>query len=259
MTELSQSARSFRSLVEDESSFLRTCEGGDPGTPDKPSVWLLGIEPGWSLADEAADQKGDATYETQQEAYSVELQLTWPFNQKAFKLLSALNGGRPEDYREFALAARPFEQGSNGYFKANLFPEPFNKVGTWDTATAQNTGFASKEEYRTWMRENRFRVLQAWIHRCRPSLVIGCGLTHISDFLAITGTSQMPAARHVEVNGHSKRFHISTGGTVPIAVIPHLTGGSHSLNSNASIALVAEQIRSELSQAEKSSPPILAL
>lgn len=246
MTELSQSARAFRSLVEDETLFLSTCEGGDAGTPDKPSVWLLGIEPGWSLADEAAEEKSSAAYEAQQEAYCVELQLTWPFNQKAFKLLSALDGGNPEDYREFALAARPFERGSKGYFKGNLFPEPFNKVGSWDIAAAEKTGFATKQEYRAWMQEKRFGVLKAWIERCRPSLVIGCGLTHLGDFLAITGNSEEPPARYIEVNGHSKRFHISTSGNVPVAIIPHLTGGSHSLNSNASIAMVAEQIRAAL-------------
>lgn len=97
VAQISQSALTFRSRVEDEQFFLSTCDGGDPGTPDRQSVWLLGIEPGWSVADAEADQCEDAEHEAKLSAYSVELQLEWPFNRNAFKLLSALEGGVPED------------------------------------------------------------------------------------------------------------------------------------------------------------------
>lgn len=29
------------------------CDGGDPGTPSDPSIWVFGLEPGWSFADSA--------------------------------------------------------------------------------------------------------------------------------------------------------------------------------------------------------------
>lgn len=246
MTDHSPRALAFRSRIENEAVFLSTCDGGDPGTPDDRAIWLLGIEPGWSLTDEAADDEMDAERTKKLANYEVELQLKWRFNQNAFKLLSALNGGAPEDYREFALRVRPFERGSTGYFKANLFPEPCNNVGEWDDASAAKTGFASKDDYRSWLRDNRFRVMTKWIEKSRPRLVIGTGLTHLEDFLAITGTVETPQAHIITVNGHAKRMHVATSGTVPVAVIPHLSGGSHSLNSNAAIALTAAHIRIEL-------------
>lgn len=46
VTPLSPAAAAFRNRVEDETAFLTTCEGGDPGSPENRSIWLLGIEPG---------------------------------------------------------------------------------------------------------------------------------------------------------------------------------------------------------------------
>ena len=124
MPELTQAVQDFRKRVEEDCCFLSTCDGGDPGTPDHKSVWLLGIEPGWSLNDERAAHGEDAERARKLAAYAVELQLKWPFNRNAFKLLCALHDGSPDDYRNFALCARPFERGSKGFLKANLFPEP---------------------------------------------------------------------------------------------------------------------------------------
>lgn len=251
MTELTQAARDFRRRVEDEAAFLSTCDGGDPGAPECPSIWLLGIEPGWSLADEAADQQPpSADHAAQLAHYAVDLQLQWPFNRNAFKLLAAIEGTSPDAYRAFAERTRPFERGAKGYFKGNLFPEPFNNVGQWDAAATAATGFADKDDYRAWMRAVRLPVMKAWIERCRPRLVIGSGRTHLADFLAITGTAEVPREQRFEVNGHAKRIHVAAGGTVPVAVIPHLSGGSHSLNSNEAVAKAADLIRAELGQLE---------
>lgn len=246
VTYLSPTAAAFRKRVEDEAAFFETCEGGDPGTPESRSIWLLGIEPGWSLADEAADHRRDTKRDDQLSAYAVELQLEWPFNRNAFKLLSVLEGGTTEGYRDFALRARPFERGSKGYFKGNLFPEPCNNVGEWDEGSVARTGFADKDDYRVWLRENRFRVIKTQIERYRPRLLIGAGLSHLADFLTITGTDKFPSARSITVNSHAKRLHVATDGTVPVAIIPHLSGGPHSLNSDAAIRLAAEEILAEL-------------
>lgn len=238
-----QPVRAFRDAVEDASRFLETCDGGDLGSPERRTIWLLGIEPGWNNADQALDEQGRSEKSEEIRKYSVETQLTWRYNSKAFQLLSALKGFPPKNYKAFAFAERPFEPGSSGYFKANLFPEPFNKVGAWDAAAIDKTGFETKDEYRTWLRSARFPVFRTWIEKHRPKLVIGTGLTHLEDFLAITGTTQIPPAQVFEINGHSKRMHLSTSGTVPVAVLPHLTGNTYSLNSYQSISEVAERIR----------------
>ena len=219
MTHLSPNVAAFRDRVEDEAAFLKTCEGGEHGSPDNRSIWLLGIEPGWSLADEAADREIEGERAAKLETYAVELQLEWPFSRNAFKQLCALEGGGPEDFYAFAQRARPFERDSTGYSKASIFPEPCNKVGELDAHSAAKTGFARKDDYCAWLRENRFRVTKSWIERCRPRLVIGSGLTHLADFLEITGATRTPSVHTITVNGHAKRLHVATNGMVPVAVI----------------------------------------
>ncbi|TCM24933.1 hypothetical protein EDF59_14820 [Novosphingobium sp. ST904] len=242
----SPAASAFRRRVEDETRFLETCEGGDQGSPDRRSIWLLGIEPGWSLADQALDEVGLRKKAEALHHYGIEMQLQWPYNRNAFKFLAALKGRPVETYREFARTVRPFERGSLGYFKANLFPEPFNNTGEWTNEAVEKTGFVSKAAYQTWLREARFPVFRAWIEKCYPKLVIGTGLTHLADFLAITGTVESPSPRFFEVNGHPKRLHIATSGIVPVAILPHLSGGSHSLNSYEATRIAADMVRTVL-------------
>ncbi|MFC3175014.1 hypothetical protein ACFOD9_12210 [Novosphingobium bradum] len=93
------------------------------------------------------------------------------------------------------------------------------------------------------MRGARFAVMRQWIDRCRPRLVIGTGLAHLADFLAVTGTDEMPAPHRFEVNGRPKRMHVATSGVVPLAVVPHLSGGPHGLNSNEAVRMAAEFVR----------------
>lgn len=242
LTTISETARTFRLRAEDPSRFLETCDGGDLGSPDRRTIWLLGIEPGWSVADQLLDEQGLRDKAEGMVDYSVETQIAWPFNRKAFQLLAALNGLPPENYRDFAFAKRPFERGSKGYFKANLFPEPFNKVGDWDAAAIDKTGFGTKEEYRDWLKSVRFPVFRSWIEKHRLALVIGTGLSHLDDFLEITGTAEKPTPQVFDINGHRKRMYGSAEGVVPVAVLPHLSGNTHSLNSYQSIREVAERI-----------------
>lgn len=75
----------FRDRVENPDRFLETCEGGDIGTPDEPSIWVIGQEPGWSKANEYADGLSEAAgeaYRAKVALYSIELQLTWPWSEQ---------------------------------------------------------------------------------------------------------------------------------------------------------------------------------
>lgn len=243
---LSYAALEFRSKLHDDADFLSTCDGGDPGSTEAPSVWLLGLEPGWSLADEAGAEASSPEAEERLKAYSINLQLGWPFNRNAFKLLTAVEGGSPDDYREFAQRVRPFALNSKGYLKGNLFPVPFNNVGAWDAAATEMTGFTTKDEYQSWVRAVRFPILKSWIERCRPRLLIGSGISHLADFLAIAGADETPATFQFDVNGHTKRVFVGKNGVVPVVIVPHLSGGIHSLNSNEAITQTAAIIRSEL-------------
>jgi hypothetical protein len=239
---LSEQALQFRALVENSSNFLNTCDGGDAGSPDSPSIWLFGLEPGWSIGDQQSDEAGNGNAEDKLRRYSVEMQMEWPFNRNAFKLLAALKGYAPEDYIEFAMRDHPFERGYSGYFKGNLFSAACNNVGVWSNEHRLETGFADKSDYQAWMRAIRFPIVKAWINKCRPSLIICAGLTHLHDFLMVTGTAEVPEPHFFRVNGHSKRVHVTSTGIVPVAVIPHLSGGVHGLNSFQAISETAKYI-----------------
>jgi hypothetical protein len=244
--QISDHAREFRNWATNPDRFLESCDGGDPGTPANPSIWVMGIEPGWSLADQEKEANGQTISPETLAEYSIDLQLGWRFNASAFKLLAALDGQSPEDYAAFAKDKRPFERGCTGYFKGNLFPEAFHNVPAWDDEAAQATGFSTKAEYQVWMKAARFPILTSWIEKCRPKLIIGLGLTHADDFLAVVQASKQPEQHSFEVNGHWKRMLMSRSGLVPLAILPHLTGGPNGLNSNEAIAQAAQQIRSHL-------------
>lgn len=243
---MSADAREFRDWAGNPDRFVESCDGGDLGSSTNPSIWLMGIEPGWSLADQAKEANGDGMSLEALAEYSVELQLGWPFNVGAFKLLAALDGKSPQNYLAFACEKRPFERGSLGYFKGNLFPEAFYNIPSWGDEAVRTTGFSSKAEYQVWMREVRFPILTTWIEKCRPKLIIGLGLTHVADFLTMVQCLEKPDEHSFEVNEHKKRMFTTRSGLVPLAILPHLTGGANGLNSDESKVLAAKHIRSQL-------------
>ena len=160
---LSESVQAFRQSVEDPDQFVSNADGGDPGSPEKPSVWLFGVEPGWSLEDARGAEPTGGQVVPRDDRYSVEQQLDWPFNRNAFKLLSALDGGESSSYREFARRVRPFEKGYQGYFKGNLFPLALNSIRTWHADAQRHTGFETKNQYQEWVRSVRFPIVASWM------------------------------------------------------------------------------------------------
>jgi len=234
-------SENFRSWVSSKDHFVSTCDGGDLGTKETPSTWLMGVEPGWSLADQARELANVAAPRTLDESYSVDLQLGWPFNRSAFKLLCALDGGSGEGYRDFAIRVRPFEKGSKGYFKANLFPVPLHTLAAWNEEAIRDTGFDTKSAYQAWLREARFPVVTSHLEQCRPKLLIGTGLSHLADFMAVV-RAKTQQLHTITVNGFDKRIYVATDGLLPLVVLPHLSGGSNGLNSNAAIEQAANLI-----------------
>ena len=118
-------AHQFQDWAKNPDSFLESCDGGDHGSPANPSIWVLGIEPGWSLTDQKNEANGQKISPETLAEYSIELQLGWRYNVAAFKLLAAMDGRPPTEYFAFAQEKRPFERGCSGFFKGNLFPEAF--------------------------------------------------------------------------------------------------------------------------------------
>ena len=209
------------------------CEGGDAGSQGAPSIWLFGIEPGWSKN----DQKNiGEDHHPVDEGYSVNKQLKWIYNRNAFKLLSIINGYQIAQYREFAEKQQPFVQGCTGYFKGNLYPYACNNVDDWPEDAVKETGFVTKVEYQNWCREYRWPAIKSWVDEHEPQLFIGVGNSFREQFsLAVFGRHVELKDRNFTINGHSKRLFYSNTDGRKLVVVPHLSGGRNGLNSHKSI------------------------
>lgn len=85
----------------------------------------------------------------------------------------------------------------------------------------------------------RFPLLTSQLERHRPKLLIATGMSHLQDFLYVTKSKS--SKEHVfKINDSKKRMFVSTDGLVPLVVLPHLSGGSNGLNSNAAVAHAAQ-------------------
>lgn len=243
--EMSDEILSYWDSLRDPFIFPNSCEG-DMGSPESPSVWLLGIEPGNPQSDQAYKTNG-ITFPGE-ERYSVEFQLgrKWVYNRNAFKFLAVLNHEPVENWEGFARREHIFESDCSGYLKGNVYPEQFRDVETWDSYVAARTGCISKAEYYSRVREASFGAVRQWVQKCRPRLIIGAGIGFASDFLAIVGGTEL-GERHWWNGGSGTRkgLYFTTSGIVPLAIIPHLSGKGASVlkYDDTGIAYAANYIR----------------
>ena len=241
----------YWAAIKDPSAFPNSCEG-DLGTPSRPSIWLMGIEPGRSRADQAHESNGATV--PGQDRYSVEYQIgrNWRFNINAFKFLAVFNGEPLDNWESFARRKRVFEGGSSGYLKGNINPEQFADVATWNTEAALRTGCSSKAEYYARVAEASFENARQWIEKSRPKLIIGTGTSFRNQFLDIVGGEDLGEA-HKWKSGNSDRnktLYFTKSGVVPLAVIPHLSGQGASVlkYDDDGIAHAANFVRQAMQQ-----------
>jgi len=214
------------------------CDGGDPGSPEAPAVWLFGIEHG------TYKSRHDASFHTAQDDpdYSIQTQLKWPYNQKAFKLLAAIEGKEVANYREFADIYQPFVKQSKGYFKGNLYPFACRNISEWPAEAREETGL-TKLEYREWCKKHHIPAIKKWIDKYQPKIFIGVGTTSKSEFVsAVFGEEIELNTYRFSVNGHEKQiFHAKTIER-RLVIVPHLSGSRYGLNSNESLRIAGEFI-----------------
>lgn len=222
------------------------CEGGDAGSQDAQTIWLFGIEPGWSKFDQ---QNTDGHHNPVDEGYLVKTQLQWPFNRNVFKLLAVINGYNVEQYRKFAEKCQPFVKGSTGYFKGNLFPYACNNVNEWAEDAARETGLASKSEYQNWCSKFRWPAIKSWVDEHQPKLFIGVGNSFREQFaLAVYGRKVELENRSFAIDGYTKNIFCANVDGRRLVVIPHLSGGRNGLNSYKSIEQAGAIIKELMSE-----------
>jgi hypothetical protein len=214
------------------------CDGGDLGNSRSPAIWLFGIEHG------TFKSQNDSNFSMIENApdYSIQTQLKWPYNQKAFKLLAAISGVSVDRYVEFALEKQPFVKHSKGYFKGNLYPYACRSVSDWPDDAKKETGM-TKEQYRQWCKDHHLPKIKKWADKYTPKVFIGVGITHKSEFsTAFFGNDVDFNMYKFSINGHEKKIFYKLFNSRKLVVIPHLSGSRHGLNSNESLQIAGKFI-----------------
>lgn len=208
------------------------------GTKENQSIWLMGIEHGTWKSEKDANIEADN--------YSVARQLTWPYNQKAFKLLSVIHGYNIKEYIEFANKYQPFVKGNAGFFKGNLYPYGLRTVNDFTEEVKIETGFKDKNEYYNWCNKNRLPVIKEWIDEYMPKIVIALGISQKDNFSkAVFDEKVQFKEENFLVNQHKKRFYYFNKNGKKLVVLPHFSG-AHGLNSDESIEIVGKFIKDQI-------------
>ena len=161
------------------------CDGGDLGSPESPSVWVCGIEWGGGHTPESLLSNITEDVRTPPQGYdNWQDNLSYIFNWQTMKLLSAIDGGRVRDYKEFAERVMPFVRGGRGYFKMNLHPIGFKDTshGRWLEEFSGITGFATKSDYLAWSTDYRLPKIRKWAENSKPKLILCLGKTYLPQF-----------------------------------------------------------------------------
>lgn len=206
-------------------------DGGDPGSPDHPSTWLMGIEHG-----DAKNLPQELEVERALRDYSIDHQLTYGYNVKAFKLLAAIAGEPVEQYEAFARRHMPFVPGQKGYYKGNLYPYPCQAVDTWSPGAIAETGFATKNEYVAWCDAHRTPAIALAVQRYRPRLFIGVGTTFAAAFSRAFFGAEVALRQYQFIeDGRLRRIHYAKHNGQVFVVIPHLSYYAYCLNTDSAI------------------------
>lgn len=221
------------------------CDGGDIGSQSSKSIWFCGIEWGGghpadeyelshNIFSENVDQPNDG-YEEWTE------NIAYIFNWQAMKLLNAIHGGSVLEYKEFAKSNQPFVKGSKGFFKMNLYPLAFKNTSheLWKSGFANATGLASKSDYISWIKVNRFPILKSLVESHVPKLVVCVGKSYLTEFASVFSDNASEFKCEV-IDGRELNWAVNKQGSLVI-VIPFMVN-RNGLTKNVSIQKVGDRI-----------------
>ena len=224
------------------------CDGGDIGSPEQRAIWLCGIEWGGPQSAERLQAEMVRDESRPRGGYAdAAHNLAYIFNRQAMKILGAIAGAKVSAYRDFCAQARPFTQGSPGYFKLNLYPIAFKDTdeARWHGEFAQATGFGTKAGYIAWCRAHRFPRMREWARAARPRLILCLGKDYRADFKR--AFHDEGAAFHQEaIEGRDLWWSVNADGTL-VAMIPFMVN-RHGLTRNDSIQAFGDRIAALMEQ-----------
>lgn len=163
------------------------CDGGRIGSPNNQSIWVCGIEWGGGQTAEELKNYINQTWDGSPNfGYSAEGVLDfYQYNMVVYKLLAVMQNYNIANYKKFVENEMPFlENGHSSYFKMNLYPIAFKNTDPifWTNEIADVSGFETKNDYLKWCKENRFPIMQQWVKKYAPKLIICFGKTYVNEF-----------------------------------------------------------------------------
>lgn len=224
------------------------CDGGDLGSPQRPSTWICGIEWGGGHDRATLVRHVECDVDLPSVGYGRwEENLAYIFNWQAMKLLAAIDGDAVASYKAYAERVAPFVEGRLGFFKLNLYPLAFKNTSAsrWNSDFAEISGLPTKQTYMAWCQAERFPRMRQWAAEALPRLIICLGKTYADDFAA----AFLDADRsfNVETVAECELRWARNRENSLVVVLPFMVN-RHGLVKNAAIQSVGERIATLLSQ-----------
>lgn len=222
------------------------CDGGTIGSPNNRSIWVCGIEwGGGQTAEELKNYINQKWDGSDNFGYDKNGVLDYyPYNMVTYKLLAVMQDYHLNNYKKFVEIEMPFlENGHSSYFKMNLYPIAFKKTNAnlWTNEIAEVSGFKTKKDYLQWCKENRFPVIQWWVQKYAPKLIICFGKTYAHEFnLAFADNED--EFNIEEVGNLTLQWKKNNNGTI-IAVLPFPNAPNKGLKSHSDIEAMGKKLK----------------
>ncbi|WKS99600.1 hypothetical protein NYR30_12980 [Gallibacterium salpingitidis] len=233
----------FKRFLEEYSGY----NGGDIGSPERPSIWCCGIE--WGGEDitvesfmdyfESNEWQQISGFESEGDNIAV------PYDKVLCKLLCAINGGNVEDYAEFALDNKVWMKGEKtGYLKLNLYPLWFKNTESerWNKGLNDILGFCDKQEYLRWCRLHRFSKINAMVQQHQPKLILCFGTTYEDDF-NLAFSDGWCAFHDKKIDDLPVKWKRNENTNTVIVILPFPNVPKYGLQRNQSMQLIGDFIR----------------
>lgn len=221
------------------------CDGGDIGNINEQSIWFCGIEWGGGFDTDKDGLKDIFNNNSEKipEGYdNWNENIAYRYNSQAMKLLSVIHNYELKDYKAFAENKKPFVKNQKGFFKLNLYPIAFKNTShdLWEANISEVTNFQTKHDYISWIKENRFPIMNKWVKDFSPKLVICTGITYSDDFKRAFSDNNAEFNKEI-IENHEMLWCKNNNGS-KIIIIPFMIN-PNGLNKDENIEKFGQRIK----------------
>ncbi|MFT5297803.1 MAG: hypothetical protein ACI9YH_003842 [Colwellia sp.] len=177
--------------------WVASYAGCDGGSPDKSSIWFVGIEWGFAKDKGQNDKEHDKSVADYHQGSMLESikngyaqpdadtfimgeNIDYPFGRNAGKLIAAVKGHTVDNYKIVAE-----NTSDTDIFKLNLYPValPKDHDNLWIKFNLESlTGLKNKQDYRDYCKEHRFPFFRQEFRNHAPQLILCTGTSYVEQF-----------------------------------------------------------------------------